>query len=89
MRATACIVACSPTTASVFFFAARAMTLSLSASLEWTEGTLERHARHSDGDTAIEVLSFSSVFWVDRLVLVVLGRSSWWKNCACDRHDFF
>ena len=40
---------------------------------------LKRHARDSDGDAAIEVLSFFSVFWVDRLVLVALGRSSWWK----------
>ena len=89
MRATACIVACSPTTASVFLFAARARKLSLSASLEWAEETLERHERHSYGDAAIDVLSFSSVFWVDRLVLVALGRSSWWQNCACDGHDFF
>ena len=22
------------------------------------------------------------------MVLVALGRSSWWENCACDRHDF-
>ena len=28
-------------------------------------------------------------FWVDHLVHVAIGRSSWWKNCACDRHDFF
>ena len=89
MRATACIVACSPTTASVFLFAARARKLSLSASLEWAEEPRERHARISDGDAAIEVLIFSSVFWVDRLVLLALGRSSWWKNYACDRHDFF
>ena len=40
-------------------------------------GALKRHARDSDGDAAIEVLRFSSVFWVDRLVLVALGRS--WK----------
>ena len=89
MRATACIVACSPPTASVFFLAAQARELSLSASLEWAEEALERHARDSDGDAAVEVLRFSSVFWVDRLVLVALGRSSWWENCACDRHDFF
>ena len=89
MRATACIVACSPPTASVFFLASQARKLSLSASLEWAEEALKRHARDSDGDTAIDFLSFSSVFWVDRLVLIALGRSSWWENCACDRHDFF
>ena len=32
---------------------------------------------------------FQRVFWVDRLVLVALGRSSWWENSACDGHDFF
>ena len=72
-----------------FFLATQARKLSLSASLEWAEESLKRHARDSDGDAAIEVLSFSSVFWVDRLVLVALGRSSWWKKCACDRHDFY
>ena len=84
MRATASIVACS----LYFFSAAQATKLSLSASLERAEEALKHHARDSDGDAAIEVLSFSSVFWVDRLVLVALDRSSWWKNCACDRHDF-
>ena len=90
-RATACIVACSPPTASAFFLAAQAGKLSLSASLERAEeAALKRHARDSDGDAAIEVLSFSSIFWVDRLVLVALGRSScWWKICACNHHDFF
>ena len=89
MRATACIVACSPPTASVLFWRRRLGRLSLSASFEWAEESLERHARDSDGDAAIEVLSFSSVFWVDRLFLVALGRSSRWKKCACDLHDFF
>ena len=56
--------------------AAQARKLSLSASLEWAEGALKRNARDSDGDPAIEVLIFSSVFLVDRLVLVALGRSS-------------
>ena len=28
------------------------------------------------------------MFWVDRLVLVALGRSSWWEHCACDRRIF-
>ena len=73
---------------SLCFCLAQARKLSLSASLEWAEEALQRHARDSNGDAAIEVLSFSSVFWVDRLVLVALGRSSWWENCACDRRDF-
>ena len=72
-----------------FFVAAPATKLSLSASIEWAEEALKRHARGSDGDVAIEVLSFSSIFRVDRLFLVAPGRSSWWENCACDRHDFF
>ena len=74
-----------------FFFAAQVRKLLLSASLEWAEAeeALERHGRDSDGDAAIEVLSFSSVFRVDRFVLVVLGRSSWWESCDCDRHDLF
>ena len=76
MRATAYIVACSPPTASIFFLAAQARKLSLSASLEWAEEPLKRHVRDSDGDEAIEVLRFSSVFWVNRMVLVALGRSS-------------
>ena len=58
MRATACIVACSPPTASVFFWAAQARKLSLSASLEWEEEALQHNAWDSDGDAAIEVLSF-------------------------------
>ena len=69
-----------------FLLAAQVRKLSLSASLEWAAEALKRHARDSDGDAAIEVLSFFSVFRVDRLVLVALGRSSWWKSCPCDRH---
>ena len=88
MRATACIVACSPPKASVFF-TAQAKKLSLSVSTEWAEEALKRHAQDNDGDAAIEALIFSFAFWVERLVLVALGRSSWWENCACDRHDFF
>ena len=61
MRATACIVACSPPTASVLFWRRRLGRLSLSASFEWAEESLERHARDSDGDAAIEVLSVSCV----------------------------
>ena len=72
-----------------FALAAQARKLSLSASFEWAKEALKHHARVSDGDAAIEVLRFSSAFSVDRLVLVALGRSSWWKNCPCDRHDFF
>ena len=71
-----------------FLLAAQAGKLSLSAFLEWAVEALKPHARDSDGDAAIEVLSFSCV-WVDRMVLVAHGRSSWWENCACDRHDFF
>ena len=56
-----------------FFLAAQARTLSLSASLEWADESLKRHARDSDGDAAIKVLSCSSVFWIDRLDLVALG----------------
>ena len=56
-----------------FLLAAQVRKLSLSASLEWAAEALKRHARDSDGDAAIEVLSFSSVFWVDRLVLVALA----------------
>ena len=73
----------------LFFLVAQARKLSVLASLQWAEEALQSHARDSDSDAAIEVLSFSSVFWVHRLVLVALGRSSWWRNCACDRHDFY
>ena len=62
MRATACIVECSPPTAFVLFLAAQARKLSLSASLQWAGEALKRHARDIDGDAAIQVLSFSSVF---------------------------
>ena len=71
------------------FLATQARKLSLSASLEWAEEALEPHVRDSDGDAAIEVLSFASVFWVDRVVLVALGRSSWCKNCASTAMIFF
>ena len=37
----------------------------------------ERHARDGDGDAATEVWGFSSSVWVDRSVLVALGRPSW------------
>ena len=47
---------------SLCFCLAQARKLSLSASLEWAEEALQRHARDSNGDAAIEVLSFSSVF---------------------------
>ena len=71
-----------------FCLAAQARKRSLSASLEWAEEALKPHARGREGDAAIQVLRFPSVFWVDRLVLVALGRSSWLKNRAYDRHDF-
>ena len=76
MRATACIIACSPPTASVFFLVAQARKLSLSSSLERAEAAFKRHARNNDSDSAIEDFSCSAVFWVDRLVLVALGRST-------------
>ena len=73
----------------LFCFAAQAWNLSLSASLAWAEGALKCHPRNSDGGVAIEVLSVSSVFWVDPSVLVLFGRSCCLKNCDCYRHDFF
>ena len=73
-----------------FILAAQARKLSLSASLGWAEEAQKRHARNSDGDAAIiEVLSYPLCFRSLRLVVVALGRSSWWQNWACDRHDFF
>ena len=63
--------------------------LSFSASLAWAEEPLKRHARVSDGDAAVRSLGIFLCIWVDRLVLVTLGRSSRWKKCACDRHHFF
>ena len=70
--------------------AAQARKLSLSASLGWAEEAQKRHARNSDGDAAIiEVLSYPLCFRSLRVVVVALGRSSWWQNWACDRHDFF
>ena len=63
--------------------------LSLSASLGCGEEAQKRHARNSDGDAAIiKVLSYPLCFRSLRLVAVALGRSSWWQNWACDRHDF-
>ena len=49
-----------------FFLATQARKLSLSASLEWAEETIERHPRDNDDDAAIEVVEFS---------FLVLGRS--------------
>ena len=73
-----------------FVLAARARKLPLSASLGWAEETQKRHALNSDGDAAIvEVLSYPLCFRSLRLVVAALGRSSWWQNWACDRHDFF
>ena len=57
-RATSCTIACSPPTASLFFLAAQASKLSLSAYLEWAEETDDRHPRDNDDDAAIKVLEF-------------------------------
>ena len=57
-----------------FLLVAQVRKLSLSASLAWAEEALNCHTRDSDDDAAIEVLSFSSVFWVDPLVLVFSSR---------------
>ena len=59
-----------------FFLTAQARKLSPSASLEWEEQALQRHARDSDGDAVIKVSSFSSVVWVHRFWVVALHRSS-------------
>ena len=74
-----------------FVLAAQATKLLLPASLKLGERRKpkKRHARNSDGDADIKVLSVSPVLWVDRSVLVRFGRSSWLDNWACDRHDFF
>ena len=55
----------------------------------WAGGALKRHARNSDAEAGITVLSVSSVVLVDRSVLVRFGRSSWLKNWAYDRHMIF
>ena len=73
-----------------FVLAAQARKLSLSGSLGWAEEAQKRHARDSDGDAAIiEVMNYALCFRSLCLVAVALGRSSWWKNWACDPHDFF
>ena len=58
-----------------FLLVAQVRKLSLSTSLERAEEARKRHALYSDGDAALEVLSFSSVFWIDRLVLCLLYTS--------------
>ena len=73
----------------LFFLEAQARKLLLSASLAWTERALKCHPRNSDGDSANELLSVSSVFWVYPSVLVLFGRSCGLKTCDCDRHGFF
>ena len=50
--------------------------VSLLGYLGRAKGALKCHARNSDGDAAVEVLSVSSWFRVDRLVLVRFGRLS-------------
>ena len=74
-----------------FVLAAQARKLSFSASLGWVEEAHKRHSRNSDGDAAIiVVLSYCNLcFRSLRLLVVALGRSSWWQIWACDRHDFF
>ena len=73
-----------------FVLAAQVRTLSLSASLGWAKEAQKRHARNNDGGAAIiEVFSYPLCFRSLRLVVVALGRSSWWQNWACDRHVFF
>ena len=57
------------------FWAVEAGKLSLSASLEWAEEALKRHARVSDGDAAIRVLRFSPYF----------GLIAWFSSCLADR----
>ena len=52
------------------------------------EGALKRRARNSGVDAAREVLRTSSVFSVDRSVLVPFDRSSWSQTWACDRQDY-
>ena len=52
-------------------------------------GSTKCHPRNSDDGADIEVLSVSAVFRVYPSVLALLGRSSWLKNWACDRHDVF
>ena len=73
-----------------FVLAAQARKLSLSASLGWAEEAQKRHARNSDSDAAIiEVLSYPLCFRSLRLVVVALGRSSWWQNRLATAMFFF
>ena len=73
-----------------FVLAAQAKKLSISAPLGRAEEAQKRHARNSDGDAAIiEVLNYLLFFRSLRLVVVALGRSSWWRNWACDRRVLF
>ena len=63
-----------------FILAAQARKLSLSASLGWAEEAQKRYARNSDGDAAvIAALSYPLRFRSLHLVVVALGRSSWWQ----------
>ena len=70
-----------------FFLVAQASKLSPSESLVWAEGALKRGARNSGGDEVIGLLSEYLRFWLDGVVLVCLGRSSWLRNWARGRHD--
>ena len=90
MRTTACMVACAPLQASVLFWRRRLGSYHSRPLLGGRRKPKKRHARNSDGDAAIiHVLSYPLSFWSLRLVVVALGRSSWWQNWACDRHVFF
>jgi len=78
-------------TASLYFvLAAQAgkSSLSASVSLEWSAEAQKRHARNSDGNAAI-IKVLGSVFSVASLIVVALGRSSWWQNWARNRNGFF
>ena len=70
-----------------FFLAAQARKLSVLASLEWAEEALKRTGQRRR--CSYRSVEFFLGVWVDRLVLAALGRSSWWKHCACDRYVFF
>ena len=72
-----------------FVLVAPGWKLSLTASLGCAEEAQKRHAWNSDGDASIvEVFSYPLCFRSLRLVVVARGRSSRWRDWACDRHDF-
>ena len=65
-------------TASLCCFFGGAGQEAITTIFSWVGGRkpLKRHARDTDGDAAIELLTFFSAWWVDRSVLVAHGRSS-------------